>query len=764
MWATIEARPLRRELRMRERTVAIHPPGVTQKNVGESLMVSGYKAPESVTSLDQPAQSPPRLDIAERRRVVIVDDDVTHLRALGRVLKRYRDQLEVSLVDSGIDALIRIATSRADLVVMDVHMPGLDGIQACRRLKANPETADIRVILASSAMTPELEAQALAAGAARAVAKPFDLGAILAEVRHEAPAPRALAVGTLPPYARADHGPEKRRAADVLVDMLAAAGVDTVFGLPGGVISPVHDALLDSNMRVVTTRHESGAMFAAAGYAHTTGKLGVVAVTSGPGALNAMTGLASAWCDGLPLLLLIGEVPRKSHGKGVLQDGSAYGLNIIGMASHISKLAIEVPSPDQLPHLMRRAITTALSGRRGPVVLTLPMDVTTAQIAPPRIDGSVHVESHVPLGVLDDVVRLIDQGLRPLILAGSGVRGPDAPAHLLDAAEALQCPVVTTPKGKGVFPENHPLSLGVFGLGGHASARAYVEAGIDVVVAIGTSLGDLSTDGFTSHLNATRGFVHVDIDARQIGKSYAPTHAIVGDAGDFLAGLAARARASLRAVRQDPAGTIIRQALPSSETTDRIAPQDALAEIQELLPADTIFTADSGDHFLFATHFLEIRHPDSFVVMTGLGSMGQSIGAALGAQLAHRDRTVAVIVGDGCFAMNAFEVATAVQEGMPLRIFVFNDERLGMVENGHQSVYGRKPDYPTGPLDVCMIARGLGAATFTCSQPGDLRAHADLLRRHRGPVVVDVRIDPQIRLAKKDRVGAFAPKPGKSGN
>jgi acetolactate synthase-1/2/3 large subunit len=712
-----------------------------------------------LTTLDTHSIPAPRTEPLERRRVVIVDDDVTHLRALGRVLKRYRDQLEVALVESGIDALIRISASRADLVVMDVHMPGLDGIQACRRLKANPETAGVRIILASSALTPELEAEALAAGAERAVHKPFDLAAILDEV----PELTVRALGTMPPPFAENAAPTvapapTRRAADVLVDMLAEAGVEVVFGLPGGVISPVHDALLDSNIRCVTTRHESGALFAAAGYAHTTGKLAVCAVTSGPGVLNAMTGLASAWCDGLPVLLLVGEVPRRAHGKGVLQDGSAYGLNIVSMASHVTKMAAEVPSPDQLPHLLRRAIATALSGKRGPVMLTLPYDVTTANIVPPRLSGAVSVDTTVPAATLDDVVRLIGQVARPLILAGSGVRGHGVPARLLDVAEAMQCPVATTPKGKGVFPENHPLSLGVLGIGGHPSVRAYLDGGVDLVIAIGTSLGDLATDGFTPELQAPRGLIHVDIDARQVGKSYAPTHAFVASADQFLRGLQERLRVGLRVMRSATPTGVQRHRLPSSETPGRIAPQDALAEIQQLLPSDTIYTADSGEHFVFATHYLQIADPDAFVVMTGLGSMGQSIGGALGAQLAHRSRTCAAIVGDGCFAMNAFEVATAVAEELPLRIFVFNDERLGMVENGHQTVYGRSPDFATGSLDICKIAAGLGAATFAGRQPGDLLAQAELLRRHRGPVVVDVRIDPTIRLPKKDRVGAFTPK------
>jgi acetolactate synthase-1/2/3 large subunit len=541
--------------------------------------------------------------------------------------------------------------------------------------------------------------------------------------------------------------------------MLAEAGVDIVFGLPGGAISPVHDALLDTRLRVVTTRHESGAMFAAAAYARS-GKLGVVAVTSGPGALNAMTGLASAWCDGAPLLLLVGEVPRAAHGKGVLQDGSAYGLQIVEMARYVSKLAIEVPRPSALPHLLKRAIATAMSGRKGPVLLTLPLDVTTAQLGAPRVAGAITMGAAVAPETIDEIANLVLTAERPLILAGNAVRD-GATKLLLTAAERLGCPVATTPKGKGVFPEDHPLALGVLGLGGHHTARRYLESGVDVVVAIGTSLGDLSTDGFTPHLQASRALVHIDIDARQLGKSYSPTHAIVASAAELLKSLIDRlgepapGSTTLRAL---PAGAE-RHVLPSSRKPGKIASHDAVREIQDVLPPDTIYTVDSGEHFVFATHYLVTRQPESFVAMTGLGSMGQSIGAAIGSQLAYPDRVVAAICGDGCFAMNAFEIATAVAERLPLRVFVFNDERMAMVENGHHTVYGRHPEFPTTPLDVCAVAKGLGATALKVDGVGQLREARELIRDAVGPVVVDVRIDPTIMLPKRDRIAAMATKP-----
>lgn len=542
-----------------------------------------------------------------------------------------------------------------------------------------------------------------------------------------------------------------RRTADVLIEVLAAAGVEVIFGLPGGPISPIHDALLGQRtIRHVTTRHESGAMFAAAGYAHATGRLGVAAVTSGPGVLNAMTGLASAHCDGLPVLLLVGEVPRKVHGRGALQDGSSHGLNIIGMTRHITKMAAELVDPSNAPLLLHRAIATALSGRRGPVVLTLPLDITSAMIPPARVASQVSVEFALQPRAVDEIAALLALAARPMILAGSGCRGHGAPARLRALAETYQCPVATTPKAKGVFPEDHPLSLGVFGLGGHPSARGYAERGLDLALIIGSSLGDVATDGWSPLLKAKRHLIQVDVDAQQIGRSYTPSHALVAPAAAFLGAMLERRPTHVPRII---GGGVTRHKLTTG-APDRLAPQDAIAEIQQILPRDTIYAVDSGDHFLFATHYLELAHPDSYVVMTGLGSMGQSIGGAIGLKLARPERTVAAICGDGCFAMNGFEIATAAAEGLPVILFVFNDRRLGMVEHGHRAVYGRDASYPIA-MDVGALARGLGAEALCVQRRGDLLALADRLRAPTGPIVVDVLIDPDVRMPAKDRMVAI---------
>jgi acetolactate synthase-1/2/3 large subunit len=543
------------------------------------------------------------------------------------------------------------------------------------------------------------------------------------------------------------------RTADALVDILIAQGVDVIFGLPGGPISPLIDALLDRpEIRVVNTRSEGAALFAAAGYAHASGKLGVAMVTTGPGVLNAMTGLTSAYCDGLPVLLLAGEVARRNFGRGALQDGSAYGLHIVDMLRNVTKFAAELNDPQRAPAMLRSAIRTALSGPQGPVALTLPMDTTLAKLeSVPQVSVPPILERAVAPEALEQAAATMRETKRGLIFAGSGVRRGAGAQRLVELAERTQWPVVTTPKAKGVFPEDHPLSLGIFGMGGHISAYDYLEKGVETIVAVGTSFNELSTDGWSALLQPSRALIHVDIDDRQFGRAYACTLGIVATAEQFLGQMTAR----MPQAPERHFGGVRRHVLPLG-TAAGLPMHHALGEIQKALPEDAIFTVDSGEHFVFATHYLKTTAPDSYLVMTGLGSMGQSVPAAIGAQLAHPDRVVATIVGDGCFAMNAFEIATAVNAKLPLIIFVINDGRLGMVEIGATNVYGRTADFPTGPMDIPQLAAALGAQTVVAEEFGQIRDAQLMEMRKRGPVVVDVRIDPTIKIPKRERFVGFA--------
>lgn len=560
----------------------------------------------------------------------------------------------------------------------------------------------------------------------------------------------------LPQYSTQESPAPLKRAADVIIDILIAAKVEVIFGLPGGTIAPVYDALLDHpEIRVITTRHESGAMFAAAAYARATGKLGVVLVTSGPGVLNAITGLASAQCDSIPLLLIGGEVSRAVHGKGALQEGSAHHLNVVAMASHITKLAIEIPEATAVPAMMRRAIGTALSGRPGPVFVSLPMNVSCKEIAAPRFSHSVSTRCVTDPDMVARAAAILQNGGRQVIFAGSGVRSGNGAACLRALAERLQCPVMTTPKGKGVFPEDHPLSLGVYGLGGHLSAQEYVDNGLDVMLAIGTSLGDLQTNGWTDKLIPKHELIHVDIDPMRVGRTYAVTLGVAAPLAEFIEALlplcVAQAVREKFGVRECASAELSESRMP-----DRISPARALWEIQQVMPADTIYTIDAGDHFIYATHFLNLTAPDSFFCMTGLGSMGASIGGAIGSKLAAPTRSVAAICGDGGFAMVGTEISTAVQAGIPLVVFVLNNGGYGMVENGNKRVYGRTPTYEVGNVSVSALAQTLGAQTLVIERPGQLLERRFNLRRPKQVWVVEIMTDATFKMSANQRFANLA--------
>jgi acetolactate synthase-1/2/3 large subunit len=325
------------------------------------------------------------------------------------------------------------------------------------------------------------------------------------------------------------------RGAAAFVRALLREGIASFFGIPGGAISPVSDALLDEpDARVMVTRHESEAVFAACGYFLVGHRPAAVFVTSGPGLTNALTGLASAQCDGIPLLLLVGEVPRALQGKGALQDGSAHHLDALGVVRSLSKACFEAVDAHALPMLARRAVRLATSGRPGPVVISLPLDVQRAQTFHAEVAQASEGPVALPRDAVDRARGALEASERAVVIAGSGVRRGDGPAALLELAERYQLRVMTTPKGKGVFPETHRLSLGVFGIGGHPSSRAYLEEGVDTLLALGTSLGDLATEGFSALLQPSRAFIHVDVDGAVIGRHYAADIAVASPVAPFV--------------------------------------------------------------------------------------------------------------------------------------------------------------------------------------------------------------------------------------
>lgn len=541
-----------------------------------------------------------------------------------------------------------------------------------------------------------------------------------------------------------------------MVDVLIEAGVEVVFGLPGGAIGPVFDAVLGSRkIQLICGKHEAASVFGAIGYARATGKIGVALVTSGPGILNCFTGIGSASCDGVPLLVLGGEVSRQSFGKGALQEGSSHSLNVVAMASHLTKLALQVPDSSAAPTLLRKAISTSLSGRTGPSLLTLPVDVQTAKICVPQVSQSVSTSFGIEPQPLEHAALALTRSKRKVIFAGSGVRHGEGPRLLRELAEKLQCPVITSPKAKGVFPETHPLALGVFGIGGHPSATRFFETPVETMLAIGTSLNDLATNGWSQAVRPTRSLIHVDIDSARVGRAYQSQIAIAAPAALFLEEMIPRVR---------PTSVTAQFGLEYYTDPQRyevggdgqISPQRAIWELQEVLPENTIYSVDSGEHTNFAIHYLKAHHPHAFMVMHGLAAMGSAVPAAIGVQLAKRGGTSVAICGDGGFAMTATEVSTAAYHRLPVIVVVMNDQRLGMVELGHQAHFRRSPDFTVGPMDVGVVSVGLGARPLLVTKPGDILRARALFEQRTGPLVLDVRIDRTVRMPRNSRFEKLA--------
>ena len=447
------------------------------------------------------------------------------------------------------------------------------------------------------------------------------------------------------------------------------------------------------------------------------------------------------------VLVIAGEVPRDAFGRGAAQDGTSHGLDIVHMLRPITKLAAQAEDPVTTPGLFRRAIATATEGKRGPVVLTLPMDIATARATPPLVDVSTTLSFAPPASTITAAATALREAKRGLLLVGSGARWGEGPRLVRELAERLQIPVMTTPKAKGVMPETHPLSLGVFGWGGHASASEYLDAGVDVLFTIGSSLGEHASDSWSKKVAASRHFVQLDVDAHRIGRNYPVTLGIVDTVEGALPKI-------MNALRGMPPRATVTHGVRRANTGDvvvlgkegKLAPQRALWELQRALPDDAVFTSDIGAHMFFALHHVEVKRPRDFMITLSLGSMASGIGAAFGTAVARRDVPVVSICGDGCFSMGLGDIATAAKERIPMIVAVLNDERYGMVEIGNDAVYGRTPEFAM-PMDICRLAEGVGAAAIRITRPGEIEALDLVSIAPDRPLVLDIHIDRTVHLS-----------------
>ncbi len=482
--------------------------------------------------------------------------------------------------------------------------------------------------------------------------------------------------------------------AEAVIEALKREYVPVVFGIPGGANLPIYDELYDSGIRSILSRHEQSAAHMADGYARASGRVGVCMATSGPGATNLVTGIATAFMDSSPIVAITGQVPRAMIGKDAFQE-----IDIVGIATPITKYTFQPMKAEDIPSDIKKAFYIASTGRPGPVLVDIPKDVQQekAEMEFPEkvtIRGYKPVVNPHPLQV-EKAVDLLLSAERPVLLGGGGVNLSNAHEPFRKIAELLMAPVATTLIGKGAFPENHPLSLGPIGMHGTAEAnRIVLEA--DCLLAVGVRFSDRSTgrfDEFCSHAK----IIHIDIDPSEIGKNKKVHLPIVGDAKVTLEQIYERLRAKIAQQRADSPWIKrvqeVREEVQKNaklDSTNNFLSVQVIKKIRELLPPEGILTTEVGKHQMFAEIHYKVIKPRTWITSTGLGTMGFGFPASIGAKVAKPDVPVVDLAGDGSFCMTENSLAVCVEEGIPVVVVILDNRSLGMVEQWQRLFYNRR--------------------------------------------------------------------------
>jgi len=497
--------------------------------------------------------------------------------------------------------------------------------------------------------------------------------------------------------------------AQALVESLRREGVQVIFGYPGGAVLPLYDALYDTkDIRHILVRHEQGAAHAADGYARASGRVGVCIATSGPGATNLVTGIATAYMDSVPIVAITGQVPTFAIGKDSFQE-----VDITGITMPITKHNYLVTRAGDIPRTVKEAFYVARTGRPGPVLIDLPRDAQTAQIDfdyPEKVDLPAYrptTTGHPKM--IERAVELINSAERPLIYGGGGVNSADAQEELVALAERADMPVTMTLLGKGGFPEDHQLYLGMPGMHGTAYAN-YALHEADVVLAVGTRFDDRVTGKLDMFARNAK-FIHVDIDPAEIGKNVAPVLPIVGDVKQVVGQLAKKvARASHPGWRRTIEAW--KNDYPMRWKGDGLKPQYVIQQIHKATRGRAIIVTEVGQNQMWAAQWYPCSRSRQFISSGGLGTMGYGLPAAMGAKVARPDEVVWDIAGDGSIQMNIQEMATCVAEKIAVKIAVLNNGYLGMVRQWQTLFFNNRlshTDIAVGTPDLVKLAEAYGA-------------------------------------------------------
>lgn len=513
----------------------------------------------------------------------------------------------------------------------------------------------------------------------------------------------------------------KMNGASALIQSLVDHGVEVIFGIPGGVMIPIYDALYDrKDIRNLLMRHEQGAAHAADGYARATGKVGVCFATSGPGATNLVTGIATAQMDSIPILAVTGQCRTTVIGKDAFQEA-----DITGITMPITKHNYLIKDPNQIPRVIAEALYIARTGRPGPVLVDVPMDMSLAETEYEPV-REVKIRSYSPEveiddSAIDEAVELIARAERPVLYVGGGVIASGASDELIALSEKTHILVTTTLLGKGAIPETHPHSLGMLGMHGTAYANHAVH-NCDLLIAVGARFDDRVTGKLAAFAKKAK-VIHIDIDPAEIGKTVQPDVAIVGDCKEVLKRLVDRVpprqetewnRQIMKWRNEYPV------VCPNEEK--ELLPQCVIAKIWEMTKGEVILVTDVGQHQMFAALHYKVTKPRHFLSSGGLGTMGFGLPAAIGAQVGCPDKTVVLICGDGGLQMTIQELAPAVQYKLPIKICLINNRYLGMVRQWQELFWNGRysgVDISVQP-DFVKLAEAYGAAGFRVEKPSEV--------------------------------------------
>ncbi len=545
----------------------------------------------------------------------------------------------------------------------------------------------------------------------------------------------------------------KMTGARAFIECLSKEDVEVIFGYPGGVLLPIYDEIYDADVRHILVRHEQAAAHAADGYARATGKTGVCLATSGPGATNLVTGIATAYMDSVPMVAFTGQVPSSMLGNDAFQEA-----DITGITLPITKHNYLVPCADELPGIIKEAFHIASTGRQGPVLVDMPKDVTTDEFDfsyPEKVDLRGYkptFKANIPQ--IKKAAGEISKSINPVIYAGGGIISSNASSELLAFAEKIMAPVTTTLTGIGSFPGNHPLSLGMLGMHGTKYANYAVQE-CDLLIAVGARFDDRVTGKIESFAPNAR-IMHIDVDPAEISKNVRVDIPIVGDARGTLANLTKYAK---KCKSEDWIKKImewkVKYPLHYISSDEFIKPQYILEQIHEACE-DAIIVTEVGQHQMWAAQYFSFKEPRTFITSGGLGTMGYGFPAAMGAKVGRPDKVVFNIAGDGSFQMNSQELATVVENDIPVIVAVFNNGYLGMVRQWQELFFERRYSYTciSGSVDFVKLAEAYGALGLRASKPSEVRPVIDEAIASGRPTVIDFIVEREENVSPMVPAGA----------